>query len=298
VSQNSRSSLESAEQYVAQAISLDPNYGLAWLLRANIILLQAENGFRNPIEGYQQAREGVQRALQLSPEVAAGHALLQSMLMTVDRDWAAAKIEEQRALAIDPTDPVALQIASLLSIALGRWDEAERQLQTALARDPLNPYVIWALGAAYYGAGRLPESEAAFRKLLATTPDFLWTRAYLGRTLLAQGRPADALAIVQEETDEGYRTMFLPSLLRALGRDAEADEALKAQIERWGDTDAYSVAQNYARRGDHELALQWLERAYDQHSSGLREILCEPVFREDPHYRAFVQKMNLPTKPL
>jgi hypothetical protein len=86
--------------------------------------------------------------------------------------------------------------------------------------------------------------------------------------------------------------------LRALGRNAEADEALKAQIERWGDTDAYSVAQNYARRGDHELALQWLERAYDQHSSGLREILCEPVFREDPHYRAFVQKMNLPTKPL
>jgi len=134
--------------------------------------------------------------------------------------------------------------------------------------------------------------------LLATTPDFLWTRAYLGRTLLAQGRPADALAIAQEEADEGFRAMLLPSVLRALGRDAEADEALKAQIEGWGDTDAYSVAQSYAYRGDHELALQWLERAYDQHSSGLREILCEPVFRNDPHYRAFLRKMNLPTKPL
>ena len=46
--QNTRSSLEAADQYVDQAIELDPNYGMAWLLRANIDLLQAENGFRDP----------------------------------------------------------------------------------------------------------------------------------------------------------------------------------------------------------------------------------------------------------
>jgi hypothetical protein len=52
------------------------------------------------------------------------------------------------------------------------------------------------------------------------------------------------------------------------------------------------VAGTYAHRGDHTTALQWLERAYQQHDSGLNEILSTPVYRTAP-YRAFLQKMNL-----
>jgi hypothetical protein len=52
------------------------------------------------------------------------------------------------------------------------------------------------------------------------------------------------------------------------------------------------VAGTYASRGDHATALQWLERAYDQHDSGLNEILSEPVLRTAP-YRAFLRKMKL-----
>jgi len=294
--QNSRSSLEAADQYADEATKLDPNYGLAWLLRANIDLLQAENGFREPDEGYEQARQGLQHTLQLSPEIADAHALLGSMLMTVDRDWATAKIQLQKALDIDPNNSTALQIASVLSIALGRWDDAERQLRFALTRDPLNPYLLWALGTAYYGAGRLQESETVYRKLLETMPDFLWTRAYLGRTLLAQGNPEAALATLQQG-DESFGLMLLPSALLAAGRKAEADEALKAQIDQWGDIDAFCIAASYAYRGEHDTALRWLERAYEQHSSGLREILSEPAFRND-RYTSFLRKMNLPVESL
>ncbi len=250
--QNTRSSLEAADHYVDQAIELDPNYGMAWFVRANVDLLQAENGFRDPTEGYERAREGLQQTLQLSPEIADTHALLGGMLMTVDRDWAAAKIELQKALAIDPNNSTALQAAGLLSIALGRWDDAERQLRFALARDPLNPYLLWALGTAYYGAGRLQESESAYRKLLETTPDFLWTRVYLGRTLLAQGEPEDCARHAATGTTKSFRLMLLPTALLAAGRKAEADEALKAQIDHWGDVDAFCIAASYAYRGDHD----------------------------------------------
>ena len=46
-----------------------------------------------------------------------------------DWDWAAAEAEVKRALAIDPTDPLALNAAGRLSAALGRWDDAERQFR-------------------------------------------------------------------------------------------------------------------------------------------------------------------------
>lgn len=144
----------------------------------------------------------------------------------------------------------------------------------------------------YYGAGRFHEAEAVFRKLLETAPGFLWTRLYLAKTLLARDRAEEALAVLQQEANEAYRSCWMPAVLDRLGRRAEADEALKAHIAQWGDVDGYCPAINYAGRGDHATALRWLERAYDQHHSGLNEILSEPVYRQAP-YREFLRKMKL-----
>ena len=51
-----------------------------------------------------------QHALQLSPDLAEAHALLAYVYQVYDWDWAAAEAEMQRALAIDPTNPEALDI--------------------------------------------------------------------------------------------------------------------------------------------------------------------------------------------
>jgi hypothetical protein len=57
------------------------------------------------------------------------------------------------------------------------------------------------------------------------------------------------------------------------------------------------VAQAYAHRGEHDLALEWLERAYEQKDSSLGEIVGEHLFKSmasDPRFKAFLRKMNLP----
>jgi TolB-like protein len=228
--QNTSAALDAAYEYSDQAIKLDPNYGMAWLLWANTILLKTENGLLDPNEGYERARQATQHALQLSPELAEAHALLQSILMSVDRDWAAAEAEGQRARAIDPT--AGLQIASLLSIALGRWtrrsdnfrrrSRAIRSIRTCSGRSARPT-------TARVGC-RNPKQrfESCSRpRRISCGP----ARTSAGRcSLKADRRRACHRA---EEADEGFRAMLLPSVLRALGRDAEADEALKAQIEGW-----------------------------------------------------------------
>ncbi len=103
--------------------------------------------------------------------------------------------------------------------------------------------------------------------------------------------------MVQQEADEASRLMILPIILQAAGRQAEADEALKAQIARWADTGAFFVARTYAYRGDHDRALEWLERAYKQKDAVLGEIVGEPLFKnlaDDPRFKAFLRKMKLP----
>jgi tetratricopeptide (TPR) repeat protein len=219
---------------------------------------------------------------------------------TLDWDWAAAEADGQRALAIDPTNPTVLGYMALISRTLGRWGDAEGQLRAALARDPLNPLVISDLAGTYYRAGRYAESEALNRKLLELQPDFAWARYGLARTLLAQGKPDSALAVLQQEGNKGNRLQILPIILQAAGRQVEADEALEEQIAHWADTGAFYVARTYAFRGDHERSLQWLERAYKQKDPGLADLVGEHAFSniaDDPRFKAFLRKMNLPEWP-
>lgn len=135
-----------------------------------------------------------------------------------------------------------------------------------------------------------------YRKLLDIEPGFVWTRTYIAKTLLAQGKPEAALAVVQQETDEGFRLRGLPITLQAAGRKGESDQALRALIAQQPDTGAYAVAMTYAYRGDHDLALQWLERARQQKDPGLGEIVGEHLFNkmvDDPRFKAFLRKLNL-----
>jgi TolB-like protein/Flp pilus assembly protein TadD len=293
---NNKSSLDAAADYLERAIKLDPDYGKAWELLSFTYHLKADNGYVPAKEGYERSRQLAQHALQLSPDLAEAHGQL-AYIHLKHGDWAAVETELKRGLAIDPTNPFVLGYAGMLSYTLGRWDDAERQLRAALVQDPVNPYLMWNLGFAYYGAGQFAESESTYRKLLELRPDFLWTRGYLGKTLLMQGKPEAALAMVQQEAVEVERLYHLAVVLQAAGRQAEADEALQALIAQWADTGAYYVAQTYAYRGENELALQWLERAYVQKDAALNEIFAEHLFKgmaDDPRFKAFLRKMNLP----
>jgi tetratricopeptide (TPR) repeat protein len=300
VIQNTPSSLDAASEYLDQAIKLDPNYAWAWSRLATITLLKTTNTSLAAAEGYERARQLARHALQLSPDFVDAHVRL-AFLNLYEWDWAAAEIEGQRALEIDPTNDQALFFAGNLSYALGRWNEAERQFSRARIRDPLNSYFIYGLGGLYCKTGRFAEAEAMYRRLLELAPGFVPARGKFGQALLADGNPEGALAMAQQSVGglygEGGEQLFVPIALQANGRQSEADALLKAEIPRWADRGAYFVAMNYAYRGDRDLALQWLERAYEQREPALSYIVGEPLFKnlaDDPRYKVFLRKMKLP----
>ena len=217
---NTRQSLDAASEYFKQSIARDPSYGLAWHGMANVAMIRADNGFVPSREGYEDARQLAQQALQLSPELADAHAVLQYVYRTLDWNWPAAEIEGQRALSIDPRNVLALVTSGMLFYTQGRWDASERALRLALAEDPLNSYAIWNLGTMYYSSGRYAQAEQAYRRLIEVAPGFLWARSYLGKTLLAEGKPDAALQVIEKEPDDDMRLIFLPSVLLAAGRAA------------------------------------------------------------------------------
>jgi TolB-like protein/Flp pilus assembly protein TadD len=296
--QNTPSSLDDAIEHLEAATALDPNYGLAWVMLGTVLGGKSDIGSLPPQEGYERSREMMQKALAVSPDLARAHAGLQYIHRTFDWDWRAAEAEGRRALAIDPTEPGVPWVSGMVSFTLGRGGDAVQQLQSALVRDPLNPMVVFNLGMAHLSAGQFADAEHMFRRVIEMEPEFYWAHSWLGKSLLAQGDAEAALEVALERPDEAM-LFFLPVAFDAVGRKAEADDALREQIARGAEVHAYNIAVTYAYRGERDLALQWLERAYAQRDQGLPEIHTEPLFKSiatDPGFKAFLRKMNLPEK--
>jgi adenylate cyclase len=291
------SALERAREHTERAIKIDPDFTLAWIMLGWVNINLGQLRALPTKDGYVRARELARHALERAPDSADAHYMLGYIHRTYDWDWAAAQAEARQAIALAPTYPYGAQFSGQLAATLGDWDDAERLLRSALVNDPLNAQFHWDLAGVLYRSGRFGNAEAEYRKLIELVPDYAWARGYLAKTLLMEAKPDAALAMATLERDEANRLDILPMILYAAGRQAAADQALQALTSKYADSDAYFVAMNYAYRNDHDLAIQWLERAYKQKDVGFVEIVGEPLFRNiagDARFKALLRKINLP----
>ena len=114
---------------------------------------------------------------------------------------------------------------------------------------------------------------------------------------MAQGQLQEALAAVKKEPSQSERLLGEAEVYHALGQSRASDAALKQLIASSSDVAAYQVAEVYAYRGDADKALDWLERAYEQHDSGLVDLKIDSSFkdlRQSPRYVNLLEKMHLP----
>ena len=295
-----RLSLDAAQSYLENAIQLDPTYGQAWGFLADAFMNKADSGYINVNEGYERSREAAQRAVEVSPENAYAHAKLEYFYLNHAWDWKSAETEQQRAFEIDPNDPEVINVAGIHSYIRCRFENAEQQFRRLLEVDPLAPYALWNLGYALYGAGRLADADLIFRKLIEIEPEFSWTANSLAAVLVVQGNADEALEVVKRQADDDERYKLLPLFLYATGQETASDEAMREQEIRWATRGAYFIAITHVFRGEHDGAIAWLERAYEQKDPWLGSICGERLFAgiaDDPRYKAFLRKMNLPEKP-
>jgi tetratricopeptide (TPR) repeat protein len=97
--------------------------------QANVDLIPAD-------EGHRLAREAVERALALNPNLAEAHAQVGRIKQQADFDWAGAAASFQRAVALDPGNPEVARSAAGLATDLGRFDEALQLARRAVDLDP------------------------------------------------------------------------------------------------------------------------------------------------------------------
>ena len=293
-----REAFETGANYFQQALDLDPNFGQAAAELGRMQVLEVEFGFALPTPAYERARRTLETAIRLDPTSGIAHAWLGWIHMAYDWEWARSSFDMREALRLAPHDPEVALCASRLAMALGHWDDAIRILTAGTTRDPLFAGLHNSLSEIYLRTGRLADAEAAERRVLEISPTYASAPYNLARVLLAQDRPADALALInsrQQNTSD--RAAALAVIYHALGRKVDSDTQLGVLIRQYQNDEALQIAAVFASRGEVDEAFQWVDRAYRQRDAGLYLIKLDPLLKNieaDPRYKAFLRKMNLP----
>jgi len=181
---------------------------------------------------------------------------------------------------------------------LGDIEKAIELQKQAIALDPLQASGYVLLGGYLYEAGRYEEANGVLQKALELNPQHAFIHAGLGIILLAQGHPQEALAEIQQETADSVRLQDEALAYYDLGRRQESDATLRELIAAYANDSAFQIAEVYAYRGEVDKAIQWLDRAYQQHDSGLTDLKSDPLFKglhQNPRYIELLKKMRPPS---
>ncbi|MFL6275055.1 MAG: winged helix-turn-helix domain-containing protein, partial [Blastocatellia bacterium] len=267
--------LKQSIEYFQQAVDLDPAYALAYSGLADAYAQLPGYGPTASMEVYPKAKAAAAKAVELDSDLAEAHNSAATVLSYFEWEWAAAEDEYRKALALDPNYAAAHHRLGVQLAAMSRPDEAVSELQRAQALDPLSLIINSLVGFAYFQAHQYDQAIEQLKKTIEMDRNFAPAHEILAHVYAEKGMTTEAFAEFLETrrlSGEGEESL-------AAYRKAFADAGLQGFYRQWlngllapsarGRVQPTTLASLYAQLGDKEQALNWLQRAVEQHEGEL-----------------------------
>jgi len=284
-----------------QAVALDPKFALGYGGLA-YAFMQCADLVMPSREALTRAEEAARQALAIDENVVDAHAVLGTVRFMRDWDRAAAKVEFERALAIDPKSRHAHDLYGWCLTLMGELDEAFTRFYAAKAIDPFSHENPFYESPMYYFSRRYDEALVAAREEIARDPEFWLIHVILGRTLEVKGDYDGAIREYEETRRLDDSTPeSLGDLGRVLGRAGRADRAreILAELDERAARQhipAFVRANIHLGLGDIDRVFALIDEAIDERSWYVTWLPIDPMLdhlRDDPRFARAVARTGL-----
>ncbi len=300
LSQQTENSRSRALGYFREAVAAAPDFAEAYAGLANYYVNTSSVPPAIAIPG---AKSYAAKAVELNSIIPYPHAALAVSEFYGDWDWAASEKEFRRALALNPgLERTHRMYAALLS-SESHVDDAVQQIREAHDIDPLSIPVYYRAANVWINAHQYNQAIDQANQLLALNPTSVPGHEALGTAYLFQGRYTEAVREFEEaaatKRDSPHANALLGAAYARWGKTSLAAEQLAElrDLDRGGYVPPYWYAIVYISSGDNEDALDWLQRAYQEHDPHLVDLQVSPWFdslHEEPRFTQLVKEMKFP----
>ena len=295
--------LQRAVSYFQQAIDRDPAYAQAYSgLADSYTLLTAYTSDPPPHVLMPKAKDAARKALTIDEGLAEAHASLGQIAAHYDYDFATAEREYRLALELNPNYATGHQwLAELLS-TLKRFDEANAEIRRALELDPVSLTMNRIYASIMMAQRRYDEAIQQYQTAIELEPNSPSAHFFLARGYEAKGMhdkardeyslaatltgvPREGIAKMDEAFTKGGWKAYVQSAL------------LQTTLRPGNKPSPYMVAAMYARLGQKEQALTWLQKGYEERDFRMPLLSIDfefDAFRSDQRFVDLMRKMGLP----
>ena len=271
-----------AQEYLREAVRLDPNFALAWALLSYVdasgYIIQS---LQPTVALRDETGQAAETALTLQPNL--GEAVLAKgyyhYACLKDYDTAVRYFEQARPLL--PNSSRIPEALAYVARRRGEWDRSESYFNEAERLDPRNVNLLGEHAASYILVRRFPEALRKLDQVLDITPDDIDTLAIKAAVAQAEGDLARAAALlaplhpnndvsyaletqVYQEILERRPAQIIPRLKEILTKPDPALGYLNGELRFW-----LGWAQEVA--GDHAAAHASWSQARSELESFLKE---------------------------
>ncbi|HYA63157.1 MAG TPA: protein kinase [Candidatus Sulfotelmatobacter sp.] len=294
--------LETALGYFQLALEKEPNYALAYVGIAYVWFSRADTGVIPPLEAIEKVKAAALRAVELDDRLAEVHELLAAVTYVCDWDWPGAEKEFRIAIRLNPNSAETRFFYAHFLAVTGRLQEWKPEIERALELDPLNFFTQCFFGWQLVYLRRHDEAIEQLQKVLRTEPNFpaahqgLWGAFYQKRryeeALLEAKNFFNLLGDheIAEALECGHAGAGYSEVMR------RAAQILATRAEQTY-IPALRIARLYAHAGYKDCALQWLERACEQHEPPLVHLGVGwdwDSLRDEPRFQDLLRRINYP----
>jgi TolB-like protein/DNA-binding winged helix-turn-helix (wHTH) protein/Tfp pilus assembly protein PilF len=304
LNQRTFQAIDKSTEYFQRSTEKDPGFALGYAGLANAFVA---NAIRSPQEFYPKAKAAASRALEIDEDLPEAHAALGAEKADFEYDWQGAEQEFKRAIELNPNYALAhFRYAWSYLTPQGKSEQAIAEMKKALELDPFSPIYNTVFGCIYFYAREYDHSRQQFEKAIELNPNFFVTHYHSAWLYSQVGKYENAIS---EFTKGQLLSGDDATVKGAASEDAALRKALGAQGARgfWQqllrsndklgrNIGEFDTPQIYARLGDTQNALEWLNRNYDERRALGTLLNVDPAFdslRSDPRFGDLVRRMGL-----
>jgi len=294
-----------AKFYYEKAITIDPNYALAYAGLTDYYLWLGAYAMLPPKDCFPPARIAAEKAVALDKESAEAHSALGFAQLCDGYDWEKSEKSALRAIELNPNYISTYIWYSSHHFGQEKYEEGLELLRQAIKLDPLSYQSHNSMAYGLYFARRFDEAIAKAEENIEKFPVFSLPYNALSHFLSCVGRGAESLKAADRALELSTNLDRIPTLFERVSSLASAKKLTEAE-ELLGEIEAQSAEKHisprehiiaYSYLGKKEKALDALEKSFAD-GELLIWLKCEPsidIIRDDPRYRAIIEKLDFRT---
>jgi len=286
----------------ARAIARDPEFALAYvgIARTYVEAVLSSHVEITPDIAFARAKEAIGKALAIDERLGDAHGIVALLKFTSDYDWIGAERSFLLALELSPGSADIYDYYGWLCSSLGRFDDSIRLVRRATELDPLAHRTD--LTTELLRAGRFDEALSLALRIVESEPGLARAHSTLGWAYLLSGRFAEGVAALEHAVSVSNEVvMFVAQLGEAYAMAGEAQKARTVLEKLHGLAKHRYIAPYYfayvhTGLGELDVAMDWLDRSYEEHAGSIYGIKGSFLFtplRTHPRFVNLLKKMNL-----